>query len=595
MHARLFLTLVLTLPATACLVPPRLRPLAVDGSVDERAILAHAIFVDRRGHPLGPSTTAKARKLDDTTYGQYLHAMLDSIRADTHRHGGVPPHLVLRVHGGLKTLGNSLRSTLAMRDSMFADSLRGRRYWPLFVNWESSLQSSYGEHLFILRRGRTATTGLSIATSPFVLAADLGAGLARAPLTLARHAELSGARGIFRNGQSECIPRPVVDGPPSTQVKQCDGLTPAESALAPPLIAAQRSEALRAQAPEPRPAVIDTTPLVQRLAASHLPHGSEISFSRFAYTRPRHEMLRHVLVGAFLSFVPPRYYLTWSRDPRRTALGPSLRETPRGAARPAYQLFRALGWIPPRALELIVLDGVGPRAWDVMRRRTKLMSRSADEVPRIDDAVAGFAPARGALAVFLDSLLALTSSDPRYRVTLVGHSMGAIVATEIVRQRDALPLDNIVLMASAASVREVETSIIPYLQRHDSTQFYNLMLHPMAESRESHAFGLIPYGSLLEWIDAYFANPETEFDRMAGKYDGFLRTAFVIPPDVRGRTHLKAFGYRSGKGCGRKDFPFRHGDFNEPGVPYWRESFWKPGGDACPVGDRAITLATEAR
>ena len=90
-------------------------------------------------------------------------------------------------------------------------------------------------------------------------------------------------------------------------------------------------------------------------------------------------------------------------------------------------------------------------------------------------------------------------------------------------------------------------------------------------------------------IDADFATPETDLDRMLGKYDNALATAHVIPDSVRGNVHFKAFGYRSGKGCGGKerrsgrlkDLPYRHGDFNDSTVAYWRSGFWKPGTAGC--------------
>jgi hypothetical protein len=103
---------------------------------------------------------------------------------------------------------------------------------------------------------------------------------------------------------------------------------------------------------------------------------------------------------------------------------------------------------------------------------------------------------------------------------------------------------------------------------------------------------VLPYGSLLEWIDTYLANPETVEDMMLGKYDNAVLTASLLPSDVRDRVHIKAFGYQSGTGCGRKrDLPFKHGQFNEAEVPFWRFGFWVPVAAGCEEARAGAALA----
>src|SRR5205807_7605742 len=98
-----------------------------------------------------------------------------------------------------------------------------------------------------------------------------------------------------------------------------------------------------------------------------------------------------------------------------------------------------------------------------------------------------------------------------YQITLVGHSMGAIVLNELVRRSttEGVHYDNIVYMAAACSVRDFQRSVVPYMQRHTTTNFYNLCLHPVNEVRERHAADLVPRGSLLVWIDDMYSNPYT--------------------------------------------------------------------------------------
>ena len=149
--------------------PYRLRALETDPrkvEPDERRVVAHAIFVNNEGQPIEPRVGAKGRVLpgdqyrlsgddvvlvQDTAYGRYLHALLDSIRADSARRG-TAPRLLLRIHGGMKTLSSSLDATVRMQQQIRADTAAG--YYPLFINWESGLISSYLDHLLHVRRGQ---------------------------------------------------------------------------------------------------------------------------------------------------------------------------------------------------------------------------------------------------------------------------------------------------------------------------------------------------------------------------------------------------------------------------------------------------------
>ena len=70
-------------------------------------------------------------------------------------------------------------------------------------------------------------------------------------------------------------------------------------------------------------------------------------------------------------------------------------------------------------------------------------------------------------------------------------------------------------------------------------------------------------------------------------------TASELPPPIRGRVHLKAFGYHSGKGCGSHDMPFKHGQFNDDEVPFWRFGFWVPDGAGCTEVRTNPALATK--
>src|SRR5215208_124088 len=111
------------------------------GAPDERIILSHAIFVTSEGTPIRPRPDGCALPMrDSAAYGRYIHAIVDSIRADSARRGRAP-NLMLRIHGGLNTLNGSLAATVGMTAAIQDDDTAN--VYPLFVNWESGLMSAY--------------------------------------------------------------------------------------------------------------------------------------------------------------------------------------------------------------------------------------------------------------------------------------------------------------------------------------------------------------------------------------------------------------------------------------------------------------------
>ncbi len=174
-----------------------------------------------------------------------------------------------------------------------------------------------------------------------------------------------------------------------------------------------------------------------------------------------------------------------------------------------------------------------------------------------------------------------------WNITLIGHSMGTIVANQVLREFPELPIDQIVYMAAACSVRDYEDSVIPFLKAHQNTNMHHLLLHDFAEIRDQYAIKfdfleLAPSGSLLVWIDNYFTTPSTLRDRTAGRFDNLLLFLGDTPESVRKRVHVKTFG------VGRKiepTDPQHHGSFNdfdcadhEDGPHYgkfWDEKFWQ--------------------
>ena len=110
------------------------------------------------------------------------------------------------------------------------------------------------------------------------------------------------------------------------------------------------------------------------------------------------------------------------------------------------------------------------------------------------------------------------------------------------------------------------------MQRHTTTNFYNLCLHPVNEVRERHAADLVPRGSLLVWIDDMYSNPHTPIDRTLGRWENVAPASYIIPREIRPRVHLKGFAC-----CltdAPADLPQMHGDFSR--LAYWDDDTWKP-------------------
>ncbi len=472
---------------------------------EEARILPHAVFVNNDGEALEARVGRGSRPMTEEEQRAQLRGMMEAIRTDTASVVNGRRQVLIRIHGGLNKLNGSLDKSLHMRDSMMADP--STRYYPIFVNWESGLRSTYLEHLLFLSRGERRPWRPVL--FPVYLAADMGGAVARAPLTWARQFS-NGAKDGFRN---------TLRAAPDTT------LLPGE---APGRFSGADSSLLEAQT---------------HAWGSAGPAGdTTLKISRFGYRRSPGEAVLH----------------------HGSSIGLSL--------------------VPVKGLEMVLLDGAGRPAWDVMHRRTALMFRDVEQFGELRDEAAGYAAPRGAVAVFLDELERAIREDSAtaYDITVIGHSMGAIVANEMIRTRPGLPWRNIVYMAPALSVREFETGTLPYLESHDSAYFYLLTLHPWAERREAQFARLVPYGSLLEWIDGYFAHPETPLDHMLGKYENATRMAFLFRPEVRGRIHVKAFGYNDGTGCGRNGaLPYQHGQFNDLNVPFWHPEFWTPGTAGC--------------
>src|SRR5205823_2229901 len=143
--------------------------------------------------------------------------------------------------------------------------------------------------------------------------------------------------------------------------------------------------------------------------------------------------------------------------------------------------------------------------------------------------------------------------------TIVAASLGTNVAAEIVRGCPGMQFRDIVFLGAAATRRDVEQEILPYLRADTTARFFNLTLNPAAD-RDEWTAGLFfsTQGSLVEWLDGFMTTPQTDGDLVFGKYENALSAVSMFPDAVRDRVFFKSFGYYSK--FGNFGDPYRHAD-----------------------------------
>ena len=264
--------------------------------------------------------------------------------------------------------------------------------------------------------------------------------------------------------------------------------------------------------------------------------------------------------------------------------------------------LRATKWVSTSYFKFLstpFVYSMAKPAWDVMLRRTNTPFVKTGEFvvnnpPRVH---------QGALWLFLDQFQRrIDSGGLNVEITLVGHSMGAIIANKTVKHFPDLPYRNIVHMASADSFRNTLDTTVSYIDKRQAqlslkrlcnltdvssaiknvveqrdtlrscdevenvqpVSFYNLVLHPKNEDREASGKGIPPSGSLLVWLDTMFTTPETIINRRAGRWDNLNRFKHMIPEKAKNHTFIKVFGMDTG--------PQKHGGFDEGA--FWEKSYW---------------------
>lgn len=248
----------------------------------------------------------------------------------------------------------------------------------------------------------------------------------------------------------------------------------------------------------------------------------------------------------------------------------------------------------PGAFRLVttpIVQGFATPAWSMMLRRAENIMYMEADVKGSNHAYCGNFCSRdrgnGVVAVLARRLEQINQrlklEGASMEITLVGHSMGAIVANELVASYPELPYKKIIHMGAADSMRNWLDKTGHWLRSQrdagNSVEFYNLVLHPRAEEREDGSvIGVIPNGSLLVWLDDMLTRPDHILDRRSGRWEN-ARYLLATYKEL-GNSHLKVFSLN------KSGAPQKHGDFSK--FRFWEpEFYWKP---PAPDPDAGIPL-----
>jgi hypothetical protein len=406
-------------------------------------------------------TSGKTVEVNDHKYEKQLDSIFAGIRKSGRK------KILLYVFGGMNSLDSTVERTEELSSIVYAKS----NYYPIFINWESSLADSYFDHLLFIRRGVKSYT-FGPALFPFFLLVDIARAVTRLPINLVYQ-----AHGVFFE----------------------DGI------------------------------------------------GKELS-------RENAEKIKSLKI---------KYYV-----------GEDYEQSYYSTMRGVIYFFG----LPLRVVTTALIDVGGKSAWDVMIRRSQLVFQKSQtfESDFSEEISAMTSPPDGALSVFMDKLVKFYRKYPEYEFTLIGHSMGAFIINGILSRYETLPYKNIVYMVPACSCKEAAQALRPYLEKHPESTFYNLCLHPNMDASEMMAFGVLPRGSVLRWIDLYFADPLTSNDHCLGVWINAMYSMPRLLGKVQNQCVIKGFGIEDPVTNNIEiDKPQKHTDFSDPKLRFWDPALWK--------------------
>lgn len=539
---------------------------------------AHIVMINAEGNPVDPTGNVSCEKkgespcngkhsflfeyprLSSDEYIEHLQAINQSLDKYKNRPGGKALHKILIfVHGGLNFQTETVERAAELQRSIFNDS----DTYPIFINWQSSLFPSYGNHLFHIRQGEDWRQGLGsalggYATSPVYLATDLARAVVRAPTVT-----------FFQvRNDIETVPafRPILS------------LWSSDLALAQEAAFETLCRKNSTIAPEYQNSPNEYKTLL----------GKQNSDCEHNHQPQAHELANINL---------------WTGVDERTSWE-------KGTAFMKYIIT-----LPTKLALAPFLDAFGTSSWDIMLRSVSQLfhydgEQAAHTSLGTNHPDANDYKQSGALSIFFKNLKTQICDHPiqentcsnskNWEITLVGHSTGAIVLHHVIREFGELPIRNIVYMGAASTIRDYQDTLFPYLEAHNfessplapesetislnqtdrkrapsknPINVYHLMLHETAETGEwlNEIIDPTPRGSLLVWLDSFLSHPLSKEDRTLGRFTNFITAVHHIPQDLRPYIFATKFGVGNDLAS-----PQKHGHFSH--IKFWKSECWKPTG-----------------
>ena len=415
--------------------------LGLSGCMVKNIPVENIVMFNKKGHLVDPTDNTMGLKAPGLPYAEikkpphYYDNIIKALRQHPRSSNG-KRKVLFYIHGGL----NSQKKTIDRAKTLSPD-IRNDGYYPIFINWQSSLISSYMDHLLFVRQGRDWGWWLS-PLAPFYLGADVARGVVRAPIV-----------SLYQIAND-----------------------------------------------------IRTWPLLK-------PYRHEMCLAK--------EMIRD-------------YKDSLKGEAPFDAVPISIEKDERSLWDSAKAGLSYLGTFPIKwVVSPIAIDTFGTNAWELMNRNAHMLYHSEEEffenLSRDEHS--------GGLYQFLKVFQAEIQTNPsEWEVSIIGHSMGAIVMNEMIRNFD-FNYSSIVYMAGATSIRDYEETIFPYLKTHEHSQVYHLTLHPIAELRD-------------RWGDQYFwVDPPMRGSLLVGRFSG----TDISPRNAHHGKDSQRILLRCGRACARVD------------------------------------------
>jgi pimeloyl-ACP methyl ester carboxylesterase len=418
--------------------------------------------------------------------------------------------VLIFIHGGLNEQMHAIERAATLTQRIMEDC----EYYPVFINWDSSLFSSYYDHVFHLRQGEYIDFwhAKSLPLAPVYLVADLVRGVIQAPMVWA--AELGKLE--IEEGLQDTF-SPAISIPLGSTIEDdykrvsCDLMRDAR--------VNPKSYCTRYPPLSDPPA----GPVIAIGEGNDDRKFSETFWSGFGWTLTLGtKIIGGPLIEAFGENA-------WNTMLRRTNLLFRTEEEFEGQATGRYRDASGAVTIFLRRLAKEIDASGGKENWDIAlvghSMGTIVANKMLRDFPDLPFNNVLYMGAASTVQDYEDSTFPYLQKNREahlYHLTLLE------AAEERERFDTPIPFTNI---------------RIPYVD-------------------------LPPRGSLLVWIDDYLASPKTYRDRTVGSYANLMLSVHDTPDKIRDRIHIKAFGAGADV-----EAPQMHGDLVSK-FYFWRHSCW---------------------